>query len=245
MPTIPTNNESPSVFDPLYEQLIKRFIGSRADISDIAGLSGPLGIAAPLIAKAPLPRKGIRNQVLQEFVKEQLPDVVMSPVQFAFQKYPRIMSHILDIRAPREIPNVIKDAPKRVVTMASHTATPKKMAEQEGFTSLIDISPEAIAKAAPNRPLDEEIANSFGHELTHAAQIIWNRDKFLKNIPVANSSIEAYRADPFEEGARRAADNFVNKMYYPAASKKLKKPEPVPQAPEGAIDRILKLFTGE
>ncbi len=59
MPTIPISQESPSVFDPLYEQILKRFTGGMPDVSDIAGLSGPIAPVAGLMSKIPDPKSHV------------------------------------------------------------------------------------------------------------------------------------------------------------------------------------------
>ncbi len=236
MPTIPTSQESPSVFDPLYEQLIKRFIGSGADVSDIAGLSGPLGIAAPLIAKAPLDIKTIRNIILKNGLNE-INDATKQAVDFATKKYPRLTAHLLDVSEASPIEDVQVPG---FETLALHSG----LKPTHGWTSRIQIDPNAIQKLKSDQPFEEAVAESFGHELTHAGQYLWNMDKMGKRYKAANELL-GYKNNPFEVGARRGGENFKNKMFYPAASKKLKKPEPVPQPAEGAIDRILRLFTGE
>ena len=210
MPTIPINQESPSVFDSLFEQVMKRMKPSTPDVNDIGGLMGPIGVPAGLISKIPFKEKVGRNLALKAHLQQKgLSPEVMQAVEFAQKKYPRLTAHLLDVIETPIDPHL----PGRK-TLAEFTG----IEPLHGYTGRIKIDTDLVKKSKGV----EGIADTIGHELTHAGQYLWKPEAFGSRYKAASEAV-GYDNNPFEVGARAAGNKFKERMLYPAANVKLKK----------------------
>lgn len=232
MPTIPVNQESPSVFDPLFEQVMKRLRGGVPDASDIGGLTGPIGVPAGLISKIPFDQVPFRHEVLRTLLKQQQVDPeIMQAFEFAVKKNPRVTAHLDSIFQKSDLPS---------------NALGNALSLSNG-RSIISISPKTIEKMYGPKGKAGRIASVLGHELTHTGQNLWQKNDQFNEMynRYMNTPGIGYEKNPFELGANKAGTNFAKKLYEPAGFKKLKKPDAFPQSQESIIDRVLRLFTGE
>lgn len=194
--------ENDSVFDPLYETLFKKAVRA-------TGMDTPQGqlMAAinptPLIAKIPFSQVPTRNAELIAAIKARgnSPELV-SAVEFAAKKYPRVLAHVQGLE---ELP---PEVGKNLGNLGTHSS--------RGPLSDITMNPYKLQGEAKmlKKPLQEKVANTFGHELTHAAQNIWNGKSFNPMYRAANEwgGKNTYEPNVFEQGARKAGKNFASKM---------------------------------
>lgn len=116
------------------------------------------------------------------------PDTV-SALTLAQQKYPRLFAH--------------------VVSAEQH---PDKRFMGQAFP--VDArAGETMLKFAPNLKGDEAL-NTVAHELAHSAQFLRRPNSMLENYSLAEDSF-GYWNNPFEQQARRAGENFVNRVRNP------------------------------
>lgn len=217
VPALPewANPEQASVFDPLHETLIKRAVGTLG-LEDpntaIQSLMGPMGVPAGLISRVPLNRVPFLNKRVLEMAKNAgLDQSVIDAIEFATKKYPRTLAHV----------GAIKKAEGGFFKPMGYA----EPAIPEGI-STISIKPESWMPFNMNR---RDVAKTFGHELTHAGQILRKGRKFSPQYRAAEEAL-GYRGNPYEQGAEKAGVNFAKKMM---AS------DP-PQ--ESVISRLMSLF---
>ena len=231
MPTIPINQESPSVFDGLFEQVMKRMKPSAPDVNDIGGLMGPLSVPAGLISKIPFKEKVGRNLALKAHLQQKgLSPEVMQAVEFAQKKYPRLTAHLLDVTEtpiPSELPGQ--------QTMGLFEGLHPNI----GYTSKIKIDTPLVKKLKGNTP--DAIAETIGHELTHSGQYLWKPEGFDQKYKAA-SKVFGYKNNPFEVGARAGGNKFKERMLYPAANVKLKKTAQEFGGQVGPSDSVIQKF---
>ena len=214
MPTIPINQESPSVFDSLFEQVMKRMSPSTPDISDIGGLMGPIGVPAGLISKIPFDQVAERNKRLLNMLKiyQSTPETIKA-VEAASKSHPRVLAHV----------NELSETPQ---FFSNRGILGQTFLIPDNFPN-VEVDPRQLKKFGPYKNLERDTAETVGHELTHVAQNLWNKGGIQKPYEALSQTF-GYTPNIFEEGARKAGTNFANRH--------LGTPEP------GLIQKFLDMF---
>lgn len=226
MPTIPTpklpewaDPSQESVFDPLYETLIKR-------ATSIMGGDDPQGLVGqvtptPLISKIPFKDVPIKNAQLRYMLEQQkAPEELHKAVEFASKRYPRTLAHVLSVR----------DNPSLEAFGMSYNA-------KQSPKSFIHVNPESHLRYGQKKPGD--LAETFGHELTHAAQTLWDVDAAEYAYPTFNKHF-GYNNNVMEHGANKAGSNFKKRFLADLPNLSTPPPEAVRQAVEPTImERLL------
>ena len=179
---------------------------------------GPIGVPAGLISKIPFNLVKPRNLELLEMAKERsLPQGVMDALEYASKKYPRILAHVQDVAS----------SPKLGFGTYGDSLA-------KGPVTDIRINPRTSKILGPltGKSADDTMTETFGHELTHAAQNIWNKKDFG---PMYKASEKGwgYRDNIFESGARNAGHNFLNKV---------KSAAPTSTPSDSVIQKFLDMF---
>lgn len=210
MPTIPEpkplipegySAEQESVFDPLYETLLKRATrttGMDDPNTSWQSLMNPTVPVAGLISKVPFDKVARRNVALLEMLKAMgASPETMQAAEFASKKYPRILAHVDNVF---EVPESLSG--EGVLGFQSRKPI---------GTSEIQVDPRQIKKHVKGDQ-GRNVARTFGHELTHAAQHLWNQQSLGAPYDALTKSY-GYHDNIFEEGARKAGQNFSDKLY--------------------------------
>ena len=146
------------------------------------------------IARIPLARKGEFNDYLKHMSRVMgLDEATRDAIEFASIKYPRILAHV---------GAVTKRDPKTLLEKLGGLAGGQGPMGPEGM-SMIGIRQGMKPK---------DTFNTFGHELTHAAQEAWHGNKMSKLYDDAGRGMKYYD-NLYEQGARKAGDNFQKKAY--------------------------------
>lgn len=226
-----------SVFDPLSEQLMRKAagtLGTDDPKSVMSDLTNPTGVpVAGLISKIPFETVPTRISVIKQLLEnQQAPEELKQAVEFAAKKYPRVLAHVNSVE--------VGDLGK-LGHIANHTAIdPKIVRWGPKVTSIIKVDPKAVEKYKDHLGM----VDTFGHELTHAAQTIWNKPERFPSRYQLQNDLWGYKDNIYEKGARRAGENFKNKFYFPANNKKLIKSETeiTTPTPNSLLDQLLKRF---
>lgn len=188
---------------------------SAPNVADIAGLMGPIGIAAE--APGPLAKGG--KWLLEQFLsaEPQMPEVLAKALRFAQSKYPRLMGHIggygmdpIDPRAIASQSNIGKGYSQIVVPSAKRIEDIGNYLKGAGLKGGI--------REFTQLPIEEDIyPSSLGHELLHAAdELTMSKGRRLGGFglgyDVAGSRPEGYRGNPFEARAQLQGLSFLDKF---------------------------------
>ena len=117
------------------------------------------------------------------------PDVLDATTTIA-AKYPRVMAHVDDVYRPGRLERVLNGVNKNV-------------AGQQLDGSLPGRSELAIYRNTVN-PSSLDYANTFFHELTHAAQNVGLKGDFTPEYNMSDK-VYKYRTNPFEQSANAVA----------------------------------------
>lgn len=244
MPTFPVpkvpeaiDPKQSSVFDPLYQSLARKAV-------DLSGLTDPTSgvmqsaLPTPLIAKIPFDKIAGRNEQLLQLLKDRgVSQELQDAVGFAAKKYPRVLGHVQSVF---EVP------PTKEAQTALGPRTLGASGEYSKHSPLnlseILTNPTGLMKYPHHsgETLAEGTAETFGHELTHAAQRLWNGNNNFRTMydnSVKWGGKPTYGDSVFEVGARNAGQNFKAKMMADvtqAGSIITSKPS--------IVDRIMEMF---
>lgn len=172
--------------------LLNSLVGGDDPTSIMPGPSGLESQAvSPLVTLLSKPQQAAN---LERILKSVAGTPYEEAVKVAAQKWPRVLGHVNSV-------NVGEPTFQNVLGEFT-PSTYARMGKPVGDIKLAD-RPTGMLGALKNFLSGGDPADTFGHELTHAAQAISKMpDKFFAEYHAANQAL-GYDMNPFEVGARK------------------------------------------